>query len=222
MPQGPGAASRGSTGHDQTYNLTNRDSTRLTTLLGSCPELRAAAELVRSFAAITTQRHGQRLGKWLTSAEQADLPGINRFVDGVTSDLDAVTAGLSLPFSSGPVEGNVNRIKMWTAGYTNVIAGSFLRDYPDYLSFRKLLALPRAVFLVDLMVDKDVRDGRRVTRPKQTTQQWRDMVDLIPEDLTIRRATDADYRYIGIDTTRLDVPETVRRITHAIPEIYAR
>ncbi|GIM96106.1 hypothetical protein Ato02nite_078990 [Paractinoplanes toevensis] len=28
------------------------------------------------------------------------------------SDLDAVTAGLSLPYSSGPVEGNVNRIKM--------------------------------------------------------------------------------------------------------------
>jgi ABC-type cobalamin/Fe3+-siderophores transport system ATPase subunit len=110
----------------------------------------------------------------------------------------------------------------WTAGYTNVIAGSFLRDYPDYLSFRKLLALPRAVFLVDLIVDKVVRDGRRVTRAKQTTQEWRDMVDLTPEDLTIRQATDADYRYIGIDTTRLDVPETVRRIMHAIPEIYAR
>jgi transposase len=93
-------------------NLTDRDTTRLTTLLGSCPELRTAAELVRSFAAIMTQRHGHRLGEWLTYAEQADLHGINRFVNGVTSDLDAVTAGLSLPFSSGPVEGNVNRIKM--------------------------------------------------------------------------------------------------------------
>nr|WP_281419885.1 hypothetical protein [Actinoplanes toevensis] len=40
------------------------------------------------------------------------MPGINRFVNGVISDLDAVTAGLSLPYSSGPVEGNVNRIKM--------------------------------------------------------------------------------------------------------------
>jgi hypothetical protein len=47
----------------------------------------------------------------ITRAEQADLPGINRFVNSVTSNLDAVTAGLSLPFSSGPVEGNVNRIK---------------------------------------------------------------------------------------------------------------
>ncbi|WIN01029.1 hypothetical protein ACTOB_006567 [Actinoplanes oblitus] len=30
----------------------------------------------------------------------------------MTSAFDAVTAGLSLPFSSGPVEGNVNRIKV--------------------------------------------------------------------------------------------------------------
>jgi hypothetical protein len=94
-------------------NLTERDTTRLTTVLGNCPELRTAAELVRFFAAIMTQRHGHRLGEWLTSAEQANLFGINRFVNGVTSDLDAVTAGLSLPFSSGPVEGNVNRIILW-------------------------------------------------------------------------------------------------------------
>jgi transposase len=39
------------------------------------------------------------------------LPGISRFATGLTADLAAVTAGLSLPFSSGPVEGNVNRIK---------------------------------------------------------------------------------------------------------------
>ena len=48
----------------------------------------------------------------LSSAEQAGLLGINRFVNGVTSDLDAVAASLSLPFNSGPAEGNVNRIKM--------------------------------------------------------------------------------------------------------------
>ena len=40
------------------------------------------------------------------------MPGITRFATGLTADLAAVTAGLSLPFSSGPVEGNVNRIKM--------------------------------------------------------------------------------------------------------------
>ena len=80
----------------------------------------------------------------------------------------------------------------WAAGYVNVIAGSFLRRYSDYVSFRQLLR-PSAVFLVDLLVDKEVRDHRRITRAKRTTQEWRDMVDHIPEDRTIRRAADADY-----------------------------
>ena len=42
------------------------------------------------------------------------------------------------------------------------------------------------------------------------------MVDQIPEDQTIRQAADADYRYIGIDTTGLDVAGTVQRIKDAI------
>jgi predicted ATPase len=109
----------------------------------------------------------------------------------------------------------------WQAGCRNVIAGSFLRDYPDYLAFRQLLTRPSAVFMVQLLVDTPVRDHRRLTRAKQTTQEWRDRVDQIPEDLTIRQATNADYRYIGLDTTHLDIAQTVHRITDAIPEIYA-
>ena len=109
----------------------------------------------------------------------------------------------------------------WAAGYVNVIAGSFLRCYSDYVSFRQLLSRPSAVFLVDLLVDRQVRDHRRITRAKQTTQEWRDMVDQIPEDQTIRQAANADYRYIGIDTTDLDVAGTVQRIKGAIPEVYA-
>jgi transposase len=37
---------------------------------------------------------------------------LRSFVVGIRSDLGAVTAGLTLPFSSGAVEGQVNRIKM--------------------------------------------------------------------------------------------------------------
>jgi len=118
----------------------------------------------------------------------------------------------------GNVAGLVKRF--WASGYVNVIAGSFLRDYRDYLAFRRLLPGPTEVFLVELLVDKDVRDHRRLTRAKQTTQRWRDMVDLIPEDRTIREATNADYRYLGLDTTSLSIAETVHRIVDAIPEIY--
>ncbi|WP_370518081.1 transposase [Micromonospora sp. MP36] len=41
-----------------------------------------------------------------------DLPSLHSFVAGLQRDLDAVTAGLTLPWNSGPVEGHVNRIKM--------------------------------------------------------------------------------------------------------------
>jgi transposase len=38
-------------------------------------------------------------------------PALRSFVAGLRADLDAVTAGLTLPYSSGPVEGQVTRIK---------------------------------------------------------------------------------------------------------------
>jgi transposase len=93
-------------------NLVNRDTEQLQKILDRCPELRSAVDLVRSFADMMTHLHGEHLTEWIAAAEQAELPGISRFATGLTADLAAVTAGLSLPFSSGPVEGNVNRIKM--------------------------------------------------------------------------------------------------------------
>jgi hypothetical protein len=108
----------------------------------------------------------------------------------------------------------------WAAGYRNVIAGSFLRDHADYLAFRRLLTRPALVFLAELLVDKTERDHRRATRAKHTTQERRDMVDLIPEDLTIRSAPGADYRYVPVDTTGLKITDTVDRIKDAIPEVY--
>lgn len=41
-----------------------------------------------------------------------DLPSMHTFVNGLERDLDAVIAGLTLPWNSGIVEGHVNRIKM--------------------------------------------------------------------------------------------------------------
>jgi transposase len=93
-------------------NLVDRDTEQLRQILDRCPELRSAVELVRSFADMMAHLNGERLTVWITAAEQTALPGISRFATGLTADLAAVTAGLSLPFSSGPVEGNVNRIKM--------------------------------------------------------------------------------------------------------------
>jgi transposase len=56
--------------------------------------------------------HGDRLHNWIARVEADRLPELHSFTAGLNRDLDAVVNGLSLPYSSGAVEGNVNRIKM--------------------------------------------------------------------------------------------------------------
>jgi transposase len=57
-----------------------------------------------------TERQGERLPQWLDAVRRDDLPGLHTLAAGI--DRDAVIAGLTLPWSSGVVEGHVNRIKM--------------------------------------------------------------------------------------------------------------
>ncbi|WSN71392.1 transposase [Streptomyces sp. NBC_01361] len=67
---------------------------------------------VRKFAAMMTGRHGDRLEDWIADAEQDTLAPLASFARNLRRDLDAVRNGLTLPYSSGAVEGNVNRLKM--------------------------------------------------------------------------------------------------------------
>jgi transposase len=59
-----------------------------------------------------TNLTGKHLPAWLNRVEHDGEPELRTFAKGLRRDLAAVTAGLTLPYSSGPVEGNVNRIKM--------------------------------------------------------------------------------------------------------------
>ncbi|RBQ11593.1 ISL3 family transposase, partial [Spongiactinospora rosea] len=47
-----------------------------------------------------------------TMVQVEDLPHLHSFIRGLTLDLDAVCAGITLPYSNGPAEGVVNKIKM--------------------------------------------------------------------------------------------------------------
>jgi len=84
----------------------------LTAIRARCPHLDALAAHVRAFAEMMTGRQGQHLQKWLDAVEADDQPELHSFAAGIRRDLQAVTAGLTLPYSSGAAEGNVNRIKM--------------------------------------------------------------------------------------------------------------
>lgn len=49
---------------------------------------------------------------WLEEVEQHDVKDLHVFANGVRKDLAAVTAGLTVSWNSGAVEGHVNRVKM--------------------------------------------------------------------------------------------------------------
>ena len=93
-------------------HLRDDDADNLHRLRGRDPELDRLTGHVRKFAAMMTGRHGDRLASWITSVEQDTLAPLAGFARNLRRDFDAVRNGLSLPHSSGAVEGNINRLKM--------------------------------------------------------------------------------------------------------------
>lgn len=93
-------------------HLSEDDAAKLRGLRDRDAELDRLTSHVRAFAAMMTGRHGDRLKERITSVEQDPLPPLASFARNLRRDLDAVRNGLSLPYSSGAVEGNINRLKM--------------------------------------------------------------------------------------------------------------
>ena len=77
-----------------------------------CPQLDALARHVTSFAKILTGRHGGRLDAWLAAVDADDQPDLHSFTNGIRQDYHAVRNGLTLPWSSGLVEGLNTRTKL--------------------------------------------------------------------------------------------------------------
>jgi transposase len=93
--------------------LDDDEQASLDAVRARCPHLDALAGHVTEFAKILTGRRGeQQLDAWIARASAGDQPDLRSFITGLKRDYQAVLNGLTLPYSSGKVEGNVNRIKM--------------------------------------------------------------------------------------------------------------
>ncbi|MFJ3786219.1 transposase [Streptomyces sp. NPDC090093] len=91
--------------------LSEEDRAGLKDVLARCPELDTAAKHVRDFGEMLTNRLGSTLLAWIEAGDASQMPGLTGFALHLRRDLDAVTAGLTLDWSSGSIEGAVNRIK---------------------------------------------------------------------------------------------------------------
>ena len=114
-------------------DLADDDRAALAQITARCDELNATRDLVREFADMLCHRRGERLEAWASQAEASPVSELRGFAKGLRRDWAAVTAGLTVPYSSGAVEGHVNRIKM-------IKRQMYGRAKPDLLRKRVLLA----------------------------------------------------------------------------------
>ncbi len=84
----------------------------LTQLCEADQEIREAYALIAEFTSMLRERKGERFDTWLQKVEQQGISELCSFAQSFKKDYEAVKAGLTLPWSQGPVEGHVHRLKL--------------------------------------------------------------------------------------------------------------
>lgn len=80
-------------------------------LCDRCPAIQQAQQLGNAFIALVREHRAQDLDAWVTAVLGSALVELLGFVSGLLSDKAAVMAALSLPWSNGQTEGQINRLK---------------------------------------------------------------------------------------------------------------
>lgn len=91
---------------------TDEQRAYLAQLRAADPAIATATDLVAEFLAMLRRREGERLPAWLDAAEGSEIEDLARLARKLRADLAAVQAGLTLRWSNGQTEGQVNRLKL--------------------------------------------------------------------------------------------------------------
>ena len=92
--------------------LNDDEAAPLAQLQAQQPELAGAIALAQDFTRLVRERQPDQLEPWLARAAESPHVPLQRFAKGLRDDYDAVKAGVTLPWSNGPVEGQINRLKL--------------------------------------------------------------------------------------------------------------
>ncbi len=92
--------------------LSEREGAYVAALKELCPPIAEAQRLLTTFRAILTQRCSEQLQPWLQQCEQSGISELVGFARGLRRDEPAVRAALHSDWSQGPIEGQVNRLKL--------------------------------------------------------------------------------------------------------------
>ncbi|MBI1184775.1 ISL3 family transposase [bacterium] len=91
--------------------MTNENQTQINQMRTFDQDIDTAISLTQEFAEMVRTKAVRSLDNWLDRAASSGLTSLRSFVNGIRRDYDAVRAGIESEWSSGQVEGQVNRLK---------------------------------------------------------------------------------------------------------------
>jgi transposase len=112
---------------------TDEEAHQLRLLYTQHAEVATAIELAQDFAHLVRQRRAAQFDAWLDRATTSTVNAFRQFASGLQDDYAAIKAAMTRRWSNGPVEGQINRLKM-------LKRQMFGRAHLELLSRRFLLA----------------------------------------------------------------------------------
>jgi transposase len=76
-----------------------------------CPEVINLRQIALGFRAALTADESTRLRRWIEGAKHSEFGAVVRFAYGLQKDISAVAAAVDTSWSTGQVEGQINRLK---------------------------------------------------------------------------------------------------------------
>jgi len=92
--------------------LTQEDKQALERMKQADGKVASAYDLSQRFTEMVREHQPDALASWLEDAAGSGMEALKQFAKGIKQDLAAVTNALSLPWSNGQTEGQVNRLKL--------------------------------------------------------------------------------------------------------------
>src|SRR2546421_8036488 len=93
-------------------HLTTEKQAELELICQRSETARQTYALTQQFMSMLRLRRGQDFELWLYAVEASQIPELRRFAQGLLKDKSAVVAGLTLSYSNGPVEAQVQKLKV--------------------------------------------------------------------------------------------------------------
>jgi transposase len=91
--------------------LSTAQKRHLDAFMRFCPKAHKLRRLVLQFRAMLRWRSARKLNAWIVSAATSVFRFTAQFARTLRRDLEAVELSMTMPWSNGPIEGHINRLK---------------------------------------------------------------------------------------------------------------